>query len=46
MVKRAIKKIKIKYLTNLEYFCIDIGATLTRLGNWAKRKRWDIEDDD
>jgi hypothetical protein len=43
MVKRAIKALKINYLTNLEYFCIDISALLTRLGNWAKRKRWEIE---
>jgi hypothetical protein len=33
-------------LTNLEYFCMDISAMLTRIGNWCKRKRWYIEDDD
>lgn len=43
MVKRAIKKFKIKLLTNMEYFCIDISVMFTRVGNWFKRKRWDIE---
>jgi hypothetical protein len=45
MFKRTIKTVKRNFLTSLEHFCIDISDVLTRLGNWSKRKRWEIEDD-
>jgi hypothetical protein len=48
MVKSTI--IVIEYIIlwwyrKVEYLCIDLSSMLTRIGNWCKRKRWEIKDE-